>query len=318
MEFIRDMYNLRPRHRGCVASIGNYDGVHLGHQAVIRQLARKGQELGLPVTVVTFEPHPQEYFAEDRAPPRLMGFRDKLLTLREAGVDRVLCLRFGARLAATEAEAFVRDYLVAGLGIRYLVVGDDFRFGKDRTGDFRLLETLGRRLGFQVDHMATHVIGGERVSSSRIRRCLARGDLATAAVLLGQPFHMSGHVAHGAKRGRKWGFPTANIFVKHRNVPLTGIFAVAVHGVDGGVRRGVANLGVRPAIGSGELLLEVHLFDFSDDIYGRRLRVDFLHKLRDEAYFSSFDALRKRIRVDVDQAREYFAARDARIAEAGA
>ncbi len=309
MEFIRDLYNLRPRHKGCVASIGNYDGVHLGHQAVIRQVARDGHRLGLPVTIVTFEPHPQEYFARDRAPPRLMGFRDKLATLCELSVDRLFCLRFGAKLADTAAEDFVKVYLVDGLGVKSVVVGDDFRFGRARTGDFRLLQTMGRELGFTVDYMHTHEIDGKRVSSSRIRACLARGDLSAAAALLGQPYHIGGHVAHGDKRGREWGFPTANIFLRHEKVPITGIFAVDVWGLGPGTRQGVANLGVRPAVGGGRLLLEVHLLDFDENVYGRRVRVDFLHKLRDEAYFSSIGLLRENIRRDVERARDYFSAR---------
>ena len=309
MELIRGLHNLRPRHRGCVATIGNFDGVHLGHQAVLGQLAEKAGQLGLPTTVVTFEPHPQEWFFPDRAPPRLTRLREKLTALRRYSVDRVLVLRFDARLAAMEAAAFVERILVGGLGVRHVVVGDDFRFGRNRAGDFAFLRAMGARHGFDVVAMHSFRIDGERVSSTRIREALAAGDMDTAEKLLGRPYRMCGRVAHGDRRGRDIGFPTANLHLHRRASPVLGVFAVEVFGVPGEPVPGVANVGVRPTVDGTRALLEVHLLDFAGDIYGRYVQVDFLHKLRDERRFASFDALRAQIRRDVEAARAWFAAR---------
>ncbi len=309
MELIRGLHNLRPRHRGCVATIGNFDGVHLGHQAVLGQLAEKAEQLGLPTTVVTFEPHPQEWFFPDRAPPRLTRLREKLTALRRYSVDRVLVLRFDARLAAMEAAAFVERILVGGLGVRHVVVGDDFRFGRNRAGDFAFLRAMGARHGFDVVAMHSFRIDGERVSSTRIREALAAGDMDTAEKLLGRPYRMCGRVAHGDRRGRDIGFPTANLHLHRRASPVLGVFAVEVFGVPGEPVPGVANVGVRPTVDGTRALLEVHLLDFAGDIYGRYVQVDFLHKLRDERRFASFDALRAQIRRDVEAARAWFAAR---------
>ena len=309
MELIRGLHNLRPRHRGCVATIGNFDGVHLGHQAVLGQLAEKAGQLGLPTTVVTFEPHPQEWFFPDRAPPRLTRLREKLTALRRYSVDRVLVLRFDARLAAMEAAAFVERILVRGLGVRHLVVGDDFRFGRNRAGDFAFLRAMGARHGFDVVAMHSFRIDGERVSSTRIREALAAGDMDTAEKLLGRPYRMCGRVAHGDRRGRGIGFPTANLHLHRRASPVLGVFAVEVFGVPGEPVPGVANVGVRPTVDGTCALLEVHLLDFAGDLYGRYVQVDFLHKLRDERRFASFEALRAQIRRDVEAARAWFAAR---------
>ncbi len=309
MELIRGLHNLRPRHRGCVATIGNFDGVHLGHQAVLGQLAEKAGQLGLPTTVVTFEPHPQEWFFPDRAPPRLTRLREKLTALRRYSVDRVLVLRFDARLAAMEAAAFVERILVRGLGVRHLVVGDDFRFGRNRAGDFAFLRAMGARHGFDVVAMHSFRIEGERVSSTRIRQALAAGDMDTAEKLLGRPYRMCGRVAHGDRRGRGIGFPTANLHLHRRASPVLGVFAVEVFGVPGEPVPGVANVGVRPTVDGTCALLEVHLLDFAGDLYGRYVQVDFLHKLRDERRFASFEALRAQIRRDVEAARAWFAAR---------
>ncbi|HHQ41733.1 MAG TPA: bifunctional riboflavin kinase/FAD synthetase [Chromatiales bacterium] len=310
MELIRGLHNLRPRHRGCVATIGNFDGVHLGHQAVLGQLAEKAEQLGLPTTVVTFEPHPQEWFFPDRAPPRLTRLREKLTALRRYSVDRVLVLRFDARLAAMEAAAFVERILVDGLGVRHLVVGDDFRFGRNRAGDFAFLRAMGARHGFDVVAMHSFRIDGARVSSTRIREALAAGDMDTAEKLLGRPYRMCGRVAHGDRRGRDIGFPTANLHLHRRASPVLGVFAVEVFGVPGEPVPGVANVGVRPTVDGTRALLEVHLLDFEGDLYGRYVQVDFLHKLRDERRFASFEALRAQIRRDVEAARAWFAARE--------
>ena len=306
MEFIRGWHNLKPRHRGCVATIGNFDGVHLGHQAVIGQLAEKGRELGLPIQVILFEPQPQEFFQPDAAIPRLTRLREKLQALSRYSVDSVLCLRFDSEFAALEPEAFIQRLLVDGLQVRYLVVGDDFRFGRRRRGDFAMLAEAGRKHGFQVVNMHTVAIDGERVSSTRIRAALARGDLALAEKLLGRPYRMCGRVAHGDKLGRTLGFPTANIYLHRKMTPIMGIFAVEVFGLKTEPLPGAANIGSRPTIGGTRTLLEVHLLDFSDDIYGAYVHVNFLHKFRDEKRFESLDELRRWIDKDVVDVRAFF------------
>ncbi|MFO7602327.1 MAG: bifunctional riboflavin kinase/FAD synthetase [Gammaproteobacteria bacterium] len=311
MELIRGLHNLQPRHRGCVATIGNFDGVHLGHQAVLGQLAEKADELGLPATVITFEPQPQEYFAPERAPSRLTKFREKLQVLRRFSVERLLCLSFNRRLADMSAAEFIQRVLVEGLGIRYLVVGDDFRFGQGRAGDFATLQAVGQRQGFDVVHMHTFEVAGQRVSSTRIREALTAGAMQQAAQLLGRDYRMSGRVAHGEKLGRQLGYPTANIYLHRKVSPLHGIFVVEVFGLVGEPLRGVASLGTRPTVNGTRVLLEVFLFDFNNDIYGEHIQVSFLHKLRDELRFDSLEALKHKIQQDVDDAQAFFAAQRA-------
>jgi riboflavin kinase/FMN adenylyltransferase len=310
MELIRGLQNLRPRHRGCVATIGNFDGVHLGHQAVIGQLAEKAQELKLPTLVMIFEPQPPEFFSPKAAPARLTRLREKLFALRRYSVDRVLVVRFNARFAALEAEDFVRRILIEGLGVRYLVVGDDFRFGHQRRGDFAMLEQSGRHYGFPVVNMHTFEIDGERVSSTRIRTLLDTGDLEGAERLLGRPYRMSGRVAHGDKIGRTLDVPTANVHLHRKVSPIQGVFVVELFGIEGEPWPGVASVGTRPTIGGTRPLLEVHLFDFERDIYGVHVNVNFLHKLRDEKRFDSLDELKRRMQEDIGQAREFFRRRD--------
>jgi riboflavin kinase/FMN adenylyltransferase len=315
VELIRGHYNLKPRHRHCVATLGSFDGVHLGHQEVIRRTIAKAREQGLPATVITSEPLPREFFAPDTAPPRLTRLREKLAVFAQLGIDRVLCLRFNAALAGLPAEVFVENILVNGLGLAHLVVGDDTRFGKNRRGDFQLLQTLGQRFGFSAERVATFSRAGERVSSTRIREALGAGDMQTAAALLGRPYPMSGRVAHGDKRGRVLGYPTANIHLKRRQTPLMGIFAVEIGFCDSpeaGRLPGVASIGVRPTFGGGQCLLEVHLFDFDRDIYGQHVDVYFLHKLRDERRFDTVEALVAQMRVDVEQTKTYFDAKTQR------
>jgi len=306
MELVRGLHNLRPEHRGCAATIGNFDGLHLGHQAVLRQLAEQGRARGLPVTLVTFEPQPREYFMPQSAPPRLTRFREKLEVLRHCQVDRVVCLRFNSDLAGLTANEFIQRILLDGLAVKYLVVGDDFRFGKQRAGNFSLLEQAGNTHGFPVAKMHTFNVGDQRVSSTRIRSALQVGDLAGAEALLGRPFWMSGRVAHGDKRGRTIGFPTANIFLHRSAVPVDGVFAVEMRGLDDTPIPGVANVGTRPTVGGTRALLEVHLFDFDRDIYGRHVQVSFLKKLRPEYKFESFQHLKEQIQRDAAQAREFF------------
>jgi len=301
------LHNLKAKHQPCVATIGNFDGVHLGHQAVIGQLAEKGAAIGLPTTLITFEPQPPEYFMPEKAPARLTSFREKFVTLQRYAIDQVLVLHFNASLANMEAEEFIRQILIEGLNVRHLVVGDDFRFGKDRKGDFALLEQAGREHDFSVVSMTSFRVDGERVSSTGIRSALAEGDFDRAERLLGRHYHMTGIVAHGDKRGRQWGFPTANIRMQRKVIPLRGVFAVEVFGLEHEPVFGVANLGTRPTIDGMRTLLEVHLFDFSDDIYGKRINVVFRHKIRDEVRFDSFDELKQQIGHDVVSAKEYFA-----------
>ncbi len=305
-KIIRGFHNLPASPQGCVATIGNFDGVHLGHQAVLTQLAMKGDTLKLPAVVITFEPQPFEYFVPEKAPARLTRFREKVEALRCYSIQKLCVLRFNQQLAEMSAELFIQKLLVEGLNVKYLVVGDDFRFGCERKGDFALLQQAGRQYGFQVVNMHTFAIDQDRVSSTRIRNALSSGDLLLAEKLLGRPYRMSGRVAHGDKRGRKMGFPTANIHLHRHKIPLTGVFAVQLFGIDEEPVNGVANIGIRPTIGGNKALLEVHLFDFKREIYGEHVQVFFLHKIRDEQRFESLDQLISQIHKDAEQARQYF------------
>ena len=305
-KIIRGFHNLSPSSEGCVATIGNFDGVHLGHQAVLSQLALKGDMLGLPATVITFEPQPTEFFLPAKAPPRLSRFREKVEALRSYSIEQLCVLRFNEVLAGMSANDFIQKLLVKGLNVRYLVVGDDFKFGKDRKGDFALLKKMGEEHNFQVVNMHTFAIAETRVSSTRIRQALTAGDLMLAQTLLGHPYKMSGRVAHGVKRGRTLGYPTANIHLHRAKVPLTGVYAVRLYGLEDEPIEGVANVGVRPTIGEGNTLLEVHLFDFNKDIYGENVQVYFLHKVRDEKKFDGLPALVAQIERDCQSARNYF------------
>ncbi|NQY27044.1 MAG: bifunctional riboflavin kinase/FAD synthetase [Piscirickettsiaceae bacterium] len=305
-KIIRGFYNLPKNPTGCVATIGNFDGVHLGHQAVLNQLAMKGDTLGLPAIVITFEQQANEFFDPEKAPARLSRFREKIETLRSYAVQELCVLRFNQKLAQMSAKDFIQQLIVDGLNVKYLVVGDDFKFGKDRQGDFAMLQQAGKEYGFQVVNMHTFSVDKIRVSSTRIRQALEAGDLMLAEKLLGRPYRMSGRVAHGDKRGRTMGFPTANIHLHRKKVPLSGVYAVQLFGVEGEPIQGVANVGVRPTIGADKALLEVHLFDFDQDIYGKHVQVYFLHKLRDEQKFSDLDALIKQIKLDSEQAKLYF------------
>ena len=292
-------------------TIGNFDGVHRGHHAMLARLVAKARALNLPSCVLTFEPHPREFFAPAAAPTRLARLREKLELIAEAGIDRVHILRFDARLAALDAARFIEDVLLRGLGARWLLVGRDFRFGARRTGDFALLESEAARLGFGLEAMPEVMDAGERVSSSAVRAALAAGELARAALLLGREYTMSGRVAHGEHLGRQLGFPTANIVLRRRP-PLAGIFAVEAELEETHrVLRGVANVGRRPTVKeNAAVLLEVHLFDSTGDIYGRHLRVKFLSKLRDEEKYDGLEALRVAIAGDAARARQFFATRN--------
>ncbi|NOQ94896.1 MAG: bifunctional riboflavin kinase/FAD synthetase [Methylophaga sp.] len=306
-KIIRGFYNLPSSPTGCVATIGNFDGVHLGHQAVLNQLALKGDTLGLPAIVITFEPQANEFFAPDKAPARLSRFREKVETLRCYSIQQLCVLRFNKKLAQMTAEEFIQQLIIDGLNIKYLVVGDDFKFGKNRQGDFNMLQKVGAEYGFQVVNMHTFSIDNSRVSSTRIRQALKAGDLMQAEKLLGRPYRMSGRVAHGDKRGRTMGFPTANIHLHRRKVPLSGVYAVQLFGIEGEPVQGVANVGIRPTVGADKALLEVHLFDFNREIYGEHVQVHFLYKLRNEQKFANLDSLIAQIQQDCEHAKDYFA-----------
>ncbi len=307
---------LAPRGGGAVApgpvavTIGNFDGVHRGHQAMLARLGAAARTRGLAATVLTFEPHPREFFAPQSAPTRLTNLREKLELLAAHGVDRVHVQRFSAAFAALTPEAFVERVLVAGLRARWVLVGDDFRFGAKRAGDFAFLAGAAQRHGFDLEAMPTVSDGGVRVSSSAVRDALARGDLARAHELLGRPYNISGRVVHGEKLGRALGFATANVQLKqhvanNQRPPLGGIFAVRVHGIGPAPLQGVASLGVRPTVhAAGKPVLEVHLFDFTADLYGAHLRVEFLAKLRDEERYPDLDTLKAQIARDCAQARD--------------
>lgn len=288
-------------------TVGNFDGVHLGHRAMIQRLRAAALRLRVPACVMTFEPHPREFFAPDQAPTRLTSLREKLVALDGLGVDRALVCRFDYDFARVTAEAFVERYLIDGLAVRWVLVGDDFRFGARRQGDAELLTAIGRKHGFEVERMSSVTVDGVRVSSTAVRERLAAGELNAASRLLGRAYSISGRVVRGDGIGRQLGFPTANVHMRHNRPPLAGIFVVEVVGASERTAPAVASLGVRPTVtDSGRAVLEVHLLDFVGDLYGRHLEVRFLRKLREEEKYPGLDALRAAIARDVDQARAYF------------
>lgn len=307
MELIRGKHNLRPGHRGCAVTIGSFDGLHLGHRAVIGRLTSRARELGVPSVVMSFEPTPREYFMGAAAPPRLARFREKFRALEDQGVDRLFCARFDAAMAGLSPEAFIREYLVDGLGTRYLVIGDDFRFGRNRAGDFGTLQAAGTEFGFEVADTPTCELDGMRVSSTAVRAALAAGDLDLATRLLGRHYGMTGRVIEGRRMGRTLGFPTVNLRPGRRVLPVTGVFAVIVRGISDRPWPAVANLGTRPTVDGVEPLLEAHLFEYAGDLYGRRVRVEFVARLREEQRFEDLPSLTAQMRRDADQARRILA-----------
>ena len=304
MELVRGLANLRDAHRGAVVTIGNYDGVHRGHQHMLATVTGRARELGLPATVVTFEPTPREYFEGDAAPARLMRLREKLEALPLYGVDRVVVLRFDSRMQAMGADEFVERLLVRGLGARHVVVGHDFHYARRREGNIDTLRAAGERHGYAVEEVGRFLVDGERVSSSLVREALGRGDLARAGMLLGRPYRMAGRVRRGQQLGRRLGYPTANLALHRKVVPLWGVFAVRVSGAGLVDHPAVASLGTRPTIDGTEPLLEVHVFDHDGDLYGRYLDVDFVRRLRDERRFESLDSLVEQMHRDAAEARE--------------
>lgn len=310
MRLIRGIPHLPVFKSGCVLTIGNFDGVHLGHKAVIDKLAGRGKLLGLPVVIMVFEPQPLEYFLGGNAPPRLTRLREKVIRFSQLPVDDLVIVRFNKQLADYDAGKFIDEALVKRLNVKHLVIGDDFRFGKARQGDFAMLKEKGKASGYQVEDTGSLQVDGQRVSSTLIRNALAVGDMENAEAMLGYPYSVCGRIVHGDKRGRTIGYPTANIKMCRKNIPVSGVFAVTMTGIDGSGIEGIANVGVRPTVdGSNKVVLETHLFDFDRDIYGHYVAVHFKQKIRAECRFKTVDELRARIVDDVAEARKFFAAK---------
>lgn len=306
MELIRHLHNIKPRHRGCVMTIGNFDGVHRGHQLIVSQLREAASKENVPALMVTFEPHPQEFFSPGQAPARLMRLREKIEYLESLGVDRLLVLNFNERLASLTAEAFIQSIMIDKLAVKHLIVGDDFHFGRDRRGDVALLQKFGKQHAFELEIARTCEFNSQRISSSWVREALADGDMQLADNLLGRPYSLSGRVRHGDKRGRELGYPTLNIDLHRKVSPVTGIFVSEVHGLGKSALPSVTSIGTRPVFSGEHLLLESYLFEFERDVYGAYVTVVLLKKLRAEQMFDSVEALREQMERDILGARNYF------------
>lgn len=310
MELIRGIQNIRALHHGCVLTIGNFDGVHRGHQALLKHLKQEALQRGLPTVVMTFEPQPLEFFLPEKAPARLTRLRDKIKYLAECGIDYLLCVKFDKQFAAQTPEEFVSSLLVNKLGVKFLAIGDDFRFGKNREGDFHFLQQAGARYGFEVANTESYCDKGLRISSTAVREALLNDDLVLAESLLGHPYSVCGRVVHGNELGRTIGFPTANIPMKRLVAPVKGVYAVDVYLSDNqSPLPGVANIGSRPTVQGKGVQLEVHLIDVNMDLYGRRIDVVLRKKLRNEQRFASLDALKQQIADDVATARDFLSQR---------
>ncbi|MHB1948253.1 MAG: bifunctional riboflavin kinase/FAD synthetase [Gammaproteobacteria bacterium] len=304
-QLIRGLYNIAPRHTGGVITIGNFDGVHRGHQALIEKIKDDAKAVEGPSIVMTFEPQPIEFFS-DKTVARLTRWQEKYCELAQTGVDYVLVIRFDHDFSKLSAQEFIKKILVDALAVKKIIVGDDFRFGHQREGDFHYLQISGKEWGFEVESMPSMLVDGERISSTRIRKALAEDNQALAERLLGHPYQMMGRVVHGDKLGRQLGFPTANIFLHRAVTPVQGIYIVRMHGIGNEPLPGVANVGIRPTVGGTRSLLEVYLFNFNTDIYGRHVRVEFCKKLRAEERYANLDLLKEAIAKDAAQARNYF------------
>ena len=304
MELVRGLHNLRPRHRGCVLTIGAFDGVHRGHQEMIRMVRERAADSGLAATALAFEPTPREFFARGTPPARLTRFRERYDAFARYGVERFICAAFNERIRSMPYDEFIERVLVDGLGVRHMVVGHDFRFARDHRGSVETLREYGPRHGFEVTEVSPFEIDGERVSSSLIRAALDLGDMHRAEKFLGRPYRITGKVIDGAKLGRKLGFPTANLRLHRRATPLAGIFAVRVSGAGLDNVPAVASLGTRPVVNGQELLLEAHVFDYDGDLYRQYLHVDFVERLRDELWFPNVDALVEQMHKDAALARD--------------
>jgi riboflavin kinase/FMN adenylyltransferase len=304
MQLIRGIHNIQPEHHGCVLTIGNFDGVHLGHREVIKALIKKAKEMNSVAAVMVFEPQPQELFSPETAPARLCRLRDKYALLKELGVERLICVNFNTKFATQTPENFINDLLVDKLGIKNLIIGDDFKFGKNRKGNYTMLREAGRKFGFSVSDTASYKIENCRISSTEIREALEVDNLAQAEVMLGRPYSIIGRVFHGDKRGRQLGFPTANIKLKRRVSPVNGVYVVKVNTIDK-CYFGVANIGSRPTVAGIRQQLEVHIFNFDGDLYGQSIEVVLLKKLRKEMKFNSISALTEQIKLDSDEAQAH-------------
>lgn len=302
MEVVRGLHNIKDTHFGSVITIGNFDGVHRGHQTIIQHLKSRATELKLPCTVMTFDPHPEEFFSRAHYGTRLTPFREKLDLLEQYGVDRIVSVHFDQKFADLTADQFIEDILVKGLGCKHVIIGDDFRFGKGRQGDFKRLQEAGKQLGFEVENTPTVTLEDERVSSTRIREALQLSKLALAEELLGHPYFISGVVQHGDKRGRTIGFPTANIRLKQQIAPPNGVYAVKILGLEQEYN-GVANIGQRPTVDGSKYLLEVYIFDFDRDIYRKKLKFHLVEFIRPEQKFDGLEALKTQIRIDCETAK---------------
>ena len=303
MELIRGIHNIQPHHKGCVLTIGNFDGVHLGHQEVLRRVDSQAKKLGVPSVVMTFEPQPMELFLGHKAPARLTRLRDKYAQIRTLGIDRLLCVSFNKKLANLAADQFIADLLVKKLGVKFLVVGDDFCFGRDRAGDFSMLQKAGKQYGFDVVSTQSFCLKSIRVSSTEVRKALVQNQLSLVSQMLGRRYSISGRVSHGRKIGRTLGFPTANVPLKRNVSPISGVYIVEVYGINDSPIGGVANIGHRPTVNGKKQQLEVHLFDFNADLYGKQIEIVLLSKLRDEKKFESFELLKQQIKLDAEAAR---------------
>ena len=309
MQIVRGFHNLKPDTKGCVVTIGNFDGVHLGHRMLLERLFEKSNELNLPSALVTFEPQPREFFAGEKVPARLSRFREKVTLLKNTELERLVCLPFNEKTQNAPAEWFTEDFLFKALKSQYLLVGDDFRFGKGREGDFDLLERTGKENGFEVERAKTLEFEGERVSSSRVREALGGGDFELAEALLGRPYFIMGRVVYGRQLGRQLGVPTANVRLQRYRSALEGVYSVSVEGLEESSMPGIANIGIRPTVGGKEPLLEVHLFDYSREIYGSLISVTFHEKIREERQFSSIDELKNQIVKDIEYSQSWFRSR---------
>ncbi len=303
---VRGLANIRSAPKGSVITMGNFDGVHRGHQALLQKTVAKARELNTTSMVIIFEPQPFEFFAKEASAPRLTRWREKFCLLAAQGVDAVLVIRFNQHFANLTAEQFVQDILQKSLQARHIIVGDDFHFGRGRAGDFCFLQTAASPLGITVENTPTIMLENKRVSSTQVRNALAEADYQWVEKLLGRPYSMKGRVVHGDKRGRQIGFPTANIYLHRMKTPVQGVYSVRMHGIADKPLPGVANVGIRPTIGGTRSLLEVHLFDFAKEIYGRHVRVEFCEKIRDEKRYPTLDLLIEQIGKDAAIARHYF------------
>lgn len=305
MEIIRGLYNVNQKTTECVITIGNFDGFHLGHQQLVTTLLEVASRLRMPSVLMTFEPQPNEFFSPDKPVPRLMRFREKCEWLQQTDVDYLVCARFNKKFAAISPEDFITELLIKQLGVKVIIIGDDFRFGAKRAGDYALLKKFSKQYDFEVVQLDSLLVADQRVSSTGVRAALAQSQFKLVQQLLGRPYFLSGKVSHGNRLGREIGFPTANVFLHRREVPLTGIFVVRVLGLNAEPLDGVAYVGIRSVVGGTRVILEVHIFNFDRDIYGEHIEVEVIHKIRDDQHFDSVDEMVEQIQADIGVAKAF-------------